>query len=238
MSFSMFCRTLIPALDVNSLVEMSEIVGALGGIEQIGAFKVPANLAIGYGLQRVVDTIHGHSDAQVVYDQQKAGTDIPDTASSWAGEVAIAGIDAVILFPLTGPKTQRAWIEAALGEGLGVIVGGEMTHPGYLASEGGYIADDAPDRIYDLAIELGVTDFVIPGNRIERVKHHVEHFTKRLGAGNFVCYSPGLVTQGGDITEAGQVAGQYWHAIVGRGIYQAEDPAAAARAMCAQLALT
>ena len=157
MSFSMRCRTLIPALDVGDLFEVGEIVMALGQIKLVGAFKVPASLAISYGLPTIVRTIHDHSDALVIYDQQKAGTDIPDTAAAWAKTVKESGVDAVILFPLTGPKTQKAWIEACLGEGLGVIVGGEMTHPGYLVNEGGYIANKAPEWIYNQAMEQGVT---------------------------------------------------------------------------------
>jgi len=34
-----------------------------------------------------------------------------------------------------------------------VLVGGHMTQPEFLVSEGGFIADDAPERIFKIAIE-------------------------------------------------------------------------------------
>ena len=40
--------------------------------------------------------------------------------------------------------------------GLTPIVGDEMTHSKHLRSEGGYIADEAPKRMYRDAAKLGV----------------------------------------------------------------------------------
>jgi hypothetical protein len=35
--------------------------------------------------------------------------------------------------------------------------------------------------------------------------------------------APGFVDQGGNITEAGKVAGEIWHPIIGRGIHDNEQ---------------
>ena len=36
-------------------------------------------------------------------------------------------------------------------------------------------------------------------------------------------YSPGLIAQGGNITKSAHAAGETWHAIVGRALYNAKD---------------
>ncbi len=58
-----------------------------------------------------------------------------------------SGVDAVIIFPQAGPITEETWINAAKKLNLKIIVGGEMTHAGYLGEES-YLKDDTPDRIY------------------------------------------------------------------------------------------
>lgn len=50
-------------------------------------------------------------------------------------------------------------------------------------------------------------------------------------------YSPGFVAQGGKIDDATKVAGTQWHAIVGRGIYQALDMRNAALEYTSQLSV-
>ena len=102
---------------------------------------------------------------------------------------------------------------------MNVLIGGIMTHAKFLVSEGGYIADDAPERIFRLACKLGVRHFVVPGNRINWVRYLKTVLYDELGEGNFVLYAPGFITQKGDISECGQVAGKEWHAIVGSAIY-------------------
>mgnify|MGYP001566302538 FL=1 len=94
-----------------------------------------------------------------------------------------------------------------------------MTQQGFLESDGGFIADSAPERIYRIAIACGVTDFVVPGNKPESVLKYRNLFESELGAGNFTLYAPGFISQGGNISETGKVAGDSWHAIVGSALY-------------------
>ena len=49
-------------------------------------------------------------------------------------------------------------------------------------------------------------------------------------------YSPGLISQGGEITDAAKAAGKRWHAIVGRAIYQAKDITRAAKDITKKIA--
>lgn len=213
-------RTIVPACDV-SLSRFKELVSATGDIDKIGAYKIGFALGLAHGLKTVVDAAREFTDKPLIYDHQKAGTDIPETGSLFANIIADAGFAAVILFPQAGPVTLRAWVKAAESKGLRVIVGGRMTHEGYVLSEGGYLADEAVERIYTDAAHLGVTDFVVPGNQPEFIRR-VRDILVCAGV-EPVFYAPGFVAQKGQISEAAKAAGPRWHAIVGRAIYDSPD---------------
>jgi orotidine-5'-phosphate decarboxylase len=213
-------KSIIPACDV-TLEKFEEIVKQTEDIDKIGAYKIGFSLGLRYGLPKVVEIARKYTSKPLIYDHQKAATDIPDTGEDFAKIMDEASINAVILFPQAGPSTQEAWIKALQKQGLGVIVGGLMTHPQYISSERGYLNDEAIIKIYLKSAALGVTDFVVPGNKpdfIKKIKAAIE--SKGI---NPVFYAPGFVAQGGEISDAGKVAGDCWHAIVGRGIYKAEN---------------
>jgi orotidine-5'-phosphate decarboxylase len=212
-------RSIIPACDLPTLEALEKLVKETCEVRGVGGYKIGFELVIPFGMKSVIKTIRKHTDLPIIYDHQKAGTDIPDTGEKFMR--ACKGVDAVILFPQAGPETERAWIEAAKKEGLGVIIGGEMTHPKYLENDGGFIKNSAPMAIYELAASLGVRDFVVPGNKPERIADYKKMLVSKGVSPVF--YSPGMITQGGDLTEAAKAAGSDWHAIIGRALYQAEN---------------
>ncbi len=224
-------KSIIPACDVATLEQLKKLVEDTHSVEGIGAYKIGFELVIPYGMKHVIETIRSITDHPIIYDHQKAATDIPDTGLKFIK--ACKGADAVILFPQAGPVTEEAWIKACKDEGMGVIVGGEMTHKSYLQSDNGYLSDDMPTRSYTIAANLGVTDFVVPGNKPDKISE----YKKMLDAMNIapIFYSPGLVAQGGSITDGAKAAGDKWHAIVGRGIYGAADMNKAAKELVSQL---
>ena len=226
-------RSVIPACDVKTLEQFEEIVEQTGDIEGIGGYKIGFGLGLRYGLQRVVEVVRKHTDKPLIYDHQKAGTDIPDTGKDFAELNKEAGIDAVILFPQSGPETERAWIYHALDNGLKVIVGGRMTHPAYSVSEGGFITDEGALDMYKIAARAGINNFVVPGNKPDVIKQ-VRDVVEAEGVSP-VFYAPGFIAQGGKIEAAAKVAGDKFHGIVGRGIYQAADKRAAAIEHTSQL---
>ena len=226
-------RGIIPACDVESLQQLEKLVKETNPVKGVTAYKIGFMLALGYGLPATVKAIRKHSQKPIIYDHQKAATDIPETADGFMKACSSAGVDAVILFPLTGPETERQWIESAKKHKLGVIVGGEMTHKGFSEGEGGFISGEESVKIYEIAIDAGVKDFVVPGNKPERIKKYKELFDK--SGVDPTLYSPGLVAQGGSISESGKAAGKSWHAIVGRGIYSAPDMRKAAEGLSSQL---
>jgi len=213
-------KSIIVAADVEEFGDLIRLALAVKDVNGIGGFKVGFSLGIDglTGIVKEVKAILGH-DFPVIYDHQKAGNDIPAMGSVFARKLKNAGVKAAILFPFTGPATQEAWTKSCFDEGLEVLTGGIMTHQNFLVSEGGYISDEAPERIYRLACKLGVRHFVVPGNKINWVKKIYAILVEELGEGNFTLYAPGFITQEGDISECGQAAGPSWHAIVGSAIY-------------------
>lgn len=228
-------RTVIAAADVKSLKKLEDLVDATCDVQGIGGYKIGFALGLTYGLEKVVKVIRGLTDLPIIYDHQKAGTDIPDLGPTFAEVVAKSGVNAAILFPFGGAATEREWIDACWDENLTVLVGGHMTQKEFLASEGGFIADTAPTDMYTIAANEGIRNFVVPGNKIEFVSEYRKLLEKLLGKGNFALYAPGFISQGGEITQYAKEAGPIWHAIVGSAIYKADDMEKAAKTVTANL---
>ena len=227
-------KSVIVAADVEA-EKLSELVRGTCLVKGIGGYKIGFELGLEQGLPKTVAVIKEETGLPVIYDHQKAGTDIPDTGESFAKVCKDSGVDAVILFPFGGGETGPAWIKACQDKGLVVLVGAHMTQPKFLWEEGGVIHEGGPDRIFTLAAEEGVRNFVVPGNKVEYVLHYKELFEDMLGAGNFTLYAPGFITQGGEISDLAQVAGDNWHAIVGREINKAVNFTEAAQQMTRQI---
>lgn len=224
-------KSIIPSLDVQHIDILRDIVAKTHAIDAVGGYKIGFELVITHAMQKVVQTIREFTDKPIIYDHQKAGTDIPAMGERFMR--ACTGVDAVILFPQSGPVTLKEWIKAAQKERVRVIIGGEMTHPGYLESDDGFIKDDGPKRIYELAAELGVQNFVVPGNKPEKIAEYKQLLEAKGITPIF--FSPGLIAQNGDITQSAQAAGEHWHAIIGRGIYEADDPEESTKTYASQL---
>jgi orotidine-5'-phosphate decarboxylase len=213
-------RSIIPACDVE-IDRYEEIVRETHDIEQVGAYKISAILALSVGLPTVVEIARRYTSKPLIYDHQKAGTDIPDTGKGFAAMLKKCGINAMILFPLAGPATQIAWTQSAQEADLPIIVGGYMTHERFCVSEGGYIDDAGIRKMYSNAASHGVRDYVVPGNKPAVIRE----IRSLLLANKLepVFYAPGFISQGGNISEAASIAGPRWHTIVGRAIYEAYD---------------
>ncbi len=214
-------KSIIPSCDVSSLENLKELVEKTHEIEQISSYKVGFELALRFGLPQTVSVIKKISDKPVIYDHQKAGNDIPEMGEKFASACRESGIDAVIIFPFTGPKSEEAWIDAINKEKLGLIVGAEMTHEKFLTSSGGFIDDSVPEKIFALAAKKGVSNFVVPGNKPEKMAHYKKFLEKR--GVKPVFFVPGLIAQGGTIEGARKALGSNYHAIVGRSLYGAKD---------------
>ena len=213
-------RRVIPALDVLELEHALNVVRAVADVPLVYGFKIGFPLSLRFGLPRVVDQIRQHSEKPIIYDHQKAATDIPDTGKLFAEALNMAGVNEAILFPQAGPATLRAWLEALVEHGIKVIVGGIMTHANYLVSEGGYLDDNHMLAVYRHAADMGVRAFVVPLTRPQTVQRIAETLSE-LTYCEF--YSPGFGTQGGSSSGLEFLSRLY--IIIGRSLLSADDPA-------------
>jgi orotidine-5'-phosphate decarboxylase len=214
----------IVACDVNSLYELGELVDATRDVAGVEGYKIGNTLGLQSGLADAVDVVTDRTHKPVIFDYQKLGTDVPSIAGEAIPDVlAVAGADAAILFPQAGPVTERATIHGLLDRGVEPIVGGEMTHDGYLEQAGGYIRDDAPEEMYRVGVDAGADRFVVPGNREGALTEWAELLDDI--AEDPVLYAPGIGRQGGDVSAGMEAvkAGSNdvaFYPIIGSGIYQ------------------
>ena len=212
--------SIIPSCDRLTLHNFDELVRQTSTLKMVGGYKIGFELALKYGLPKVVRIARKYTRKMLIYDHQKGGTDVPYTGQEFMRTVKTAGVDAVILFPQAGPETARAWIYRAYTEGLRVIVGGLMTHPAYTVSEGGFIDDKNALDIYRIAAKAGVTDFVVPGTKVDAIKLVNGILSKEHIKPIF--YVTGFGRQEAVISQINNILHKNWHPIVGSAIYGAE----------------
>lgn len=225
---------IVLACDVESLDALSSLAKLSEHAPTVVGFKVGFSIALRFGLSRAVEVIRVSSDLPIIYDHQKAGTDIPQMGQQFARVCSEADVQAVILFPHAGPKTLEAFVSSAFEHGLVPIVGLSMTHPAYLQSDGGFIADEAPQRICELAVGLGVKCFVLPGTKPKLVAQFAAG--PLASVEDAAIMMPGIGRQGGDIASAFRAAKPHQrYAIIGSAIYKSQDPLAAVKSFVAEI---
>lgn len=225
---------LILSLDVSTIKEAEDIARLSLKFEDIAGYKIGFTLGLRHGLAKVVQALKNINPLPIIYDHQKAGSDIPQMGITFAETCKDGGVDAVIFFPQAGPKTLAAFVEGAFNTGLIPIIGGVMTHQAYLSSEGGFIADNSIDRIYQMGIDLGVKNFVLPGTKPDIIKNIAQGVLSRHKP--LTLMMPGFGTQGGSIAEAVESStGHNVFPIVGSAIYKAPKPEKAANVMVEEL---
>lgn len=219
---------IIPACDVDDLDKFKAILETTSDIEGMVGYKIGCILGLSYGLRRLGEESKKYSDLPLIYDHQKAGTDIPALGEEFAKVCKSGGIQGVIVFPQSGPATEEAFIKAIVKEGLVPIVGGEMTHPEYLSKDGGYIRDEAPEEMYLNGAKAGATHFVLPGNKPDAIKKYRDLISQVVELPRFCM--PGIGRQGGDIKQAFEgVGANPAYAIIGSGIYAQKNMRDAAK---------
>lgn len=224
---------IILACDVSTIEDAEAMARLSVGVDQVVAFKIGFTLGLRFGLLRVTETLKKVNPLPVIYDHQKAGTDIPQMGDPFALCCKDGGVDGVIVFSQAGPNTLEAFVSAIRQHGMTGIVGGVMTHKGYLASDGGYILDDAPARIYETALEMGVAHFVLPGNKPALIRKYADILNKKTGVSVMM---PGIGSQGGDLETAFAACGGLKpYAIIGSAIYKAQEPRKALEAFVKSL---
>jgi orotidine-5'-phosphate decarboxylase len=144
--------------------------------------------------------------------------DIPNTNRLIAEQVFSAGFNALICQGFTGEDAVTACVETSHAMGGTCMVVSEMSHPGAVAFFGQGVAE----RIAALAVSCGADGIIAPATRPDRVR------VLRGIVGSRLIWSPGVGAQGGD---ARAIAHLVDAIIVGRQIYEAEDPGFEARSL-------
>lgn len=221
---------IIVALDAATVDACKRTVDATCAVDGVVGYKLGMTTVLRLGLAETVRQFRGHTDLPLLYDHQKAGPDVFDMAAKFAALCAEAHVDGLILFPTAGPRAVQGFVGETLAHGMLALVGGDLPFPDYNVSGGGYVADDALERIFATAIEAGADHFIVPGNTPEKLRHHAGWIRERLPTAVFVV--PGIGPLGGRIGElVGAAGGSSVYGVVGRAVYDAPDPGAAARAL-------
>jgi orotidine-5'-phosphate decarboxylase len=142
--------------------------------------------------------------------------DIPNTNRLIAEQVFDAGFASIICHGFIGKDAVQVCVDVAADYGGACFVVAEMSHSGATA----FFHGGAAEKIAELAVECGADGIIAPATRPERVK------ALRKIVGKRKILSPGVGAQGGDAAAVAEIVDGI---IVGRAIYGAKDPAAAAK---------
>jgi len=200
---------LILALDVTSREQALSLASSLK--DYFDAIKIGYPLILNAGLG-IVGEISAF--ASVIADLKIA--DIPNTNRLICEAVLGAGAAGIIAHAFPGRDSLQACANSARKYGADLFVVTEMSHPGAEA----FMAPLA-EQMARLAVESGATGVVAPATRPERIK------LVRSIVGQRIIISPGVGAQGGSASDALQAGADYL--ILGRSIYEAADPMAAAK---------
>jgi len=224
---------IIVALDADAVDACKQTIDLTTRVDGVVGYKLGMTMALRLGLAESVRQLRAHTDLPLLYDHQKAGPDVFDMAAKFAGLCAEARVDGLILFPTAGPRAVEGFVGETIKRGMLALVGGDLPFPDYNVSGGGYVADDALERIIDKAIEFGATHFVVPGNTPDKLRHHSARLKSRLAAPVFIV--PGIGPLGGKIGDLVAAAnGCSVYGVVGRAVYGAPDQTLAARQLVDQ----
>jgi orotidine-5'-phosphate decarboxylase len=219
---------IVVALDAEKVDESLRVVEATTDVPGVVGYKLGLTVVLRLGLASAVEKLRAATKLPIIYDHQKAGPDVPDMAVKFCKTCRESGVDGLILFPTAGPRAVSAFVGESFRNRLLPIVGGDLPFPDYNAAGGGYVIDNALDLIFDRAMAIGADHFVVPGNTPDKLRHHAARLRQRIDVP--VLLVPGIGPLGGTLTDAVKAApGCRVFGVVGRAVYAAPDPRAAAR---------
>ncbi|WP_296859165.1 orotidine-5'-phosphate decarboxylase [uncultured Methanobrevibacter sp.] len=199
-------NNLILALDVMDEKEAIIICDKIK--DYIDTIKIGYPLALAEGLE-IIKTLKDQFNFKVICDFKVA--DIDATNSKICDETFKAGADAIICHGFVGSDSVQACLDMANKHKKELFLLTEMSHPGAEM----FLQKNADD-IAKMGVELGITNYVAPATRINRLKD-----IRNIVGENAFIISPGVGTQGGDAKETLKYSNAI---IVGRSIYESENP--------------
>jgi len=199
-------NNIILAMDLMDLKEAEIVCESIN--EYIDTIKIGYPLTLAEGLS-TIGFFKDNFGYKVICDYKVA--DIPATNEKIADQTFDAGADAIICHGFVGADSVDACKISAEEHGKEVFLLTEMSHPGAIK----FLQPNA-DEIARMGVEMGITNYVAPSTRPERLSE----IRDIVGKDAFMI-SPGVGTQGGDPKETLKYSNGL---IIGRSIYNAEDP--------------
>ena len=199
-------NNIILEIDLMDLKEAERVCESIN--EYIDTIKIGYPLTLAEGLS-TIGFFKDNFDYKVICDYKVA--DIPATNEKIANQTFDAGADAIICHGFVGSDSVDACKTSAEDHGGEVFLLTEMSHPGAIK----FLQPNA-DEIARMGVEMGITNYVAPSTRPERLSE----IRDIVGKDAFMI-SPGVGTQGGDPRETLKYSNAL---IIGRSIYNAEDP--------------
>lgn len=205
---------LILALDETDRAKALAVADAVAGTAD--AIKINWPLVLAAGPEMITELSRR---ADVICDFKVA--DIPNTVHLIVEQAVARGAKAVIVHAFTGSDSLSEAVRTA-GDRAAIYAVTEMSHPG-----GREFTAPNAEALARTGVACGVRGFIAPATRPERIA------AIRQIIGDREILSPGVGAQGGSAADAIRAGADY--VIVGRAIYQAADPRAAARAVAAEI---
>lgn len=199
-------NNLILALDVGSENEAISICEKIS--QNIDTIKIGYPLALAEGLE-IIQKLKDKFGFNVICDFKVA--DIDATNEKICEETFKAGADAIICHGFVGPDSVGACKDVAEKYGKELFLLTEMSHPGAKM-----FLQDAADEIAKMGVEMGITNYVAPATRLNRL----QDIRNIVGEDAYII-SPGVGKQGGDAKKTLEISDAI---IVGRSIYEADNP--------------
>lgn len=227
-------KGLIVALDVPDTSSALALAAKLEG--HVGMLKLGLELFVAEGPEVVRQVKAAHPQLGIFLDLKLH--DIPNTMQGAIRSARTLGVDLITVHAGSGVAHLRACVEAA-GPEMGVLAVTVLTSQDAQAcKEAGHTR--APDEIVEMravcAREAGCAGIVCSGQELSGVKGVVPDIFRVV---------PGIRPAGSDVgdqkrvmTPARAMINGATHLVVGRPIRNAEDPAAAADAIVAEMAET
>ncbi|WP_323023173.1 orotidine-5'-phosphate decarboxylase [Pararhodobacter sp.] len=224
---------LIVALDVPNVVQGLEIAQRLG--DQVSFYKIGLGMLTGGGLALANEMKH-EMGKRIFLDMKFF--DIPATV-----EAAVRGIARFDLDFLTvhgDPHVVRAAREGAAGSGLKILAVTVLTAMDRADLDASMIV---PGEMADIVTERADRAFAAGADGVIASPHEVARIRALPSAAGRLIVTPGVRPMGAAAndqkriaTPADAVRAGVDHIVVGRPVWNAADPAAAARAIVAELA--
>lgn len=210
---------IIVAMD-NEIQDGIELIAKTECSNEVYGYKVGSLWILDKGIQILKDlksTILYDSNKKIILDMQKWGTDIPDIIKKQVEKVA-PYVDELICCSMgAGSESLKMFAKTCIDNNIKPICVLEMTHP-YSSK---YLDEYYYKCLLNDALMNEINSFVIPATKeIELDKIDLFEFFK--GKYNIEKYATGFKVQGGQVKPMIDVGVTKF--IVGRAIYEAEDP--------------